>query len=780
MYSESSAKVLFVIRSLNIGGAERQLIELAAGLKRAGWNVTVATFYGGGALEPMLAAQGVRHISLGKSGRWDVVRFMYRLVKLIRAERPQIIYSMLTMSNVLVGLLAPLVRPARVVWGVATSNMDLSYYDWLAKAEVALEVRLANRAELIICNSFAGRNCHVARGYPDARTVVVCNGIDTEKFQPDPVARREIRAEWAIARDEKLIGIVGRLDPIKDHCNFLRAAKVVARVYPNARFACVGEGMPEYRRQLVALAEELGIAARVLWVTERTDIWRVYNALDLLVSSSISEGLTNVVAEAMATDVRCVATAVGDSARLVNNPRWLAPPCDSGALAGAIVNGLVDTPEPPGVLRSRIVGEYSVRRLAEHTIEHFGRVLGTAVPSGRRSPAAVARPSSPSIVLLTRRLDVGGAQRQLIELAKGLHDAGWSVRVATFYDGGALLDQLETAGVPVVSLGKSGRWDILGFLWRLVTLVRAEQPHVVHGYLDMSNVLLTLLRPFLGSVRVVWGVRASNMNLMDYDRLAALESRLGRALARYADLIICNSEAGRAYHVTQGYPAKRMVVIPNGVDAARFAPDAEAREAVRREWGVAAEERLVGVVARLDPMKDHRNFLHAAARVAATHANARFVCIGDGPAQYRSALAHEARSLGLERTLIWAGARGDMPRVYNALDLAVSSSAYGEGFPNTIVEAMASGVPCVVTDVGDSAAIVGTLGWVCVPSDSAALAAAIARALDALPCNPVRVREHVMSAYSSAILLERTSAQLAPLTARGVAIAGAPVGGSNE
>jgi glycosyltransferase involved in cell wall biosynthesis len=780
MSSEERNKVLFVIRSLNIGGAERQLIELAGGLRRAGWDVSLATFYGGGALEPLLASHHVRHVSLRKRGRWDVLPFLWRLVKLVRAERPDVVYTMLTMSNVVAGLLRPFFGDARVVWGVATSNMDLSYYDWLAKVECALEVRLARRADLIVCNSVAGRDHHAARGYPAARTVVVVNGIDSEKFRPDAVARREVRAELGIAADEVVVGVVGRLDPIKDHPNFLAAAAKIAQARRDVRFLCVGDGTAEYREKLVALSRNLGIAERLLWIAERTDIWRIYNALDVGVSSSISEGLTNVIAEAMACGVPCVATAVGDSARLVANPRWLCRPRDSVALTRTILNAIEDLPCAPETLRQRITAEYPLNGLVEHTVAHLKRILR----SPRRSPdpaePADLHANAPKIVLLTRRLDVGGAQRQLVELATGLDRAGWKVKVLTFYEGGALAEELERAGVDMESIGKRGRWDIVPFVWRLLARVRREAPDIVHGYLATSNVVLSLLRPLLRPARVVWGVRASNMDLTRYDRLAALESRVAVRLSHFSDLIICNSEAGRAYHAEQGYPKERMVVVQNGIDVNRFAPDADARRTVRAEWNVTPEEVLFGMVGRLDPMKDHRNFLSAAAEVARSHPAARFVCVGDGPAAYRRELTDEARRLGLEHRLVWAGARDDMSRVYNGLDIAVSASSFGEGFPNTIVEAMATGVPCVVTDVGDSARIVDRLGWVCPPSDCAALARALVAALDALPCDPARIREHVAKAYSSAMLVERTVAQLAPLVAHRALVAGASMGGNSE
>lgn len=379
--------------------------------------------------------------------------------------------------------------------------------------------------------------------------------------------------------------------------------------------------------------------------------------------------------------------------------------------------------------------------------------------------------TAPAIVFLTRDLDIGGAQRQLVELASGLHRLGWKVIVATFYKGGRLEPRLLESGAELCALEKSGRWDMLGFVRRLVSLVRRERPDIVHGYLDTPNLVLALLKPWLGHARIVWGVRASNMDTTRYDWLAAVESRLAALFSRGADLIICNSEAGRAYHEGLGYPPAKLIVIPNGVDTQRFRPDPAARDALRKEWGISDPEILVGVVARLDPMKDHRTFLKAAARTAALHRHVKFVCVGEGARDYRDALESEAAALGIEGRVIWCGARDDVPRVYNALDLLVSSSSFGEGFPNVIVEAMATGVACVATDVGDAAAIVGTFGHVCPPGDVEALAAAMCDAIGHRKDDAAALREHVCTRYGAARLVERTAAELARIAAPRVSLA---------
>jgi glycosyltransferase involved in cell wall biosynthesis len=220
------------------------------------------------------------------------------------------------------------------------------------------------------------------------------------------------------------------------------------------------------------------------------------------------------------------------------------------------------------------------------------------------------------------------------------------------------------------------------------------------------------------------------MNLADYGWLARFLYQVERQLARFADLIIVNSHAGLNYAAANGFPKNKMLVIPNGIDTERFKPDPQARRRVRAEWNIKDGEELVGIVARLDPMKDHATFLKAAALLGAKRKQAVFVCVGDGPSQHRERLVQLGGRLGLSGRLIWVSTHVDMPGVYNALDVVVSSSSYGEGFSNAIGEAMACGVPCAVTDVGDAALIVGRSGEVVPPRDPKALKTAIAKCLD--------------------------------------------------
>jgi glycosyltransferase involved in cell wall biosynthesis len=364
------------------------------------------------------------------------------------------------------------------------------------------------------------------------------------------------------------------------------------------------------------------------------------------------------------------------------------------------------------------------------------------------------------IGFLARSLNVGGAERQLILLANGLADRGHGVAVFLFYASGAIVDGLRP-GVQVYQLDKGGRWDIVRFARRLNAAVRQFNPEVLHGYLPIPNLLTCFAKLWKPTLRSVWGVRASNVERDSYDRLGGLSYHLEARLSRCADLVIANSWAGKEHALKQGFPKGNTIVIPNGIDTNRFCPDAAARHVIRQEFDIDDRVKLVGLAGRLDPMKDHENFLRAASIVCRASPNARFICIGDGPRSYVNKLRSVSRELGLHDRIIWAGVRTDMEAVYNAIDVGVLSSAYGEGFPNVLGEAMSCGVPCVVTDVGDAAFIVGDAGIVVPRSDSQALAAGITRLLNELvQFDRCRVRQRIVERFSASRLIVDTERAL--------------------
>ena len=371
------------------------------------------------------------------------------------------------------------------------------------------------------------------------------------------------------------------------------------------------------------------------------------------------------------------------------------------------------------------------------------------------------------ILFFIRSLNAGGAERQLVITAKGLAERGYKVTVLTFYEGGFYAEELKDTKVQLLSLHKTGRWDVLSFLLRLRRVLCQQKPDIIYSFLNTANILAVLLRPFIRTKRVVWGVRASNMDLDQYDWLSRWSYWLECRLARFADTIIANSYAGKDYAVAHGFPEEKISVIHNGIDTERFIPDKASGKRLRDEWGVGNNQTLIGAVGRIDPMKGIPLFLKAAAIVKEKYPKVRFVWVGKGNATYEQSMHKLATKMGLDDVLTWAGRHTDMVAVYNAFDIA-SSSSFGEGFPNVIGEAMACGVPCVVTDVGDSAWIVGEAGLVVGAGDSKAFSKAweetIVSDIEDVETILLKMRERIMLKFSISMMLESTEQLICRVT----------------
>jgi glycosyltransferase involved in cell wall biosynthesis len=328
------------------------------------------------------------------------------------------------------------------------------------------------------------------------------------------------------------------------------------------------------------------------------------------------------------------------------------------------------------------------------------------------------------ILFLCRQLGPGGAENQLLELVKGLDKGLFTPTIVTFYDGGELYrGATEIGGVKVVSLGKRGRWDLPVFAAKLIDICRRERPALIHGYLSVANELALLAGRIVGA-KTIWGIRASTVAFKHYDWVHSTAFRAGALLSSFPDRIIVNSKEGRRHHIACGYDAHRMVVIQNGIDTHNFRPDVDARCRQRRAWQVHDNAVLIGIVGRMDPMKDHGTFFEAAALIAQRVPSSRFVCVGKGMDSGNLRLKALAADPRIATKVIWAGFRDDMAEVYSAMDVLVSSSM-GEGFSSAIGEAMSCGVLCAVTNVGDSALIVGPTGIVVPPSCPGDLADAV-------------------------------------------------------
>ncbi|HEY2823628.1 MAG TPA: glycosyltransferase [Candidatus Acidoferrum sp.] len=358
------------------------------------------------------------------------------------------------------------------------------------------------------------------------------------------------------------------------------------------------------------------------------------------------------------------------------------------------------------------------------------------------------------ILFLSRQLNIGGAERQLVTLANELAARGHEIVIASYYPGGALAKMIDPKRIRVLSYEKKSRWDLFTLFFKTLKIVRDEQPTILHGWMHTQNVVATAARIVNPKLTMVWAVRASNLETV-LDWAEKLTIWLQARLSHFATRITVNSMAGLEYAVKGGLPREKMMFIPNGIDTNTFFPNEDERHRVRVQWNMGDDVKIVGNISRFDPIKNHKMFLKAAAMVAAERPDVRFVCVGHGKESYLQELKQLSRTLGIETKVHWIQAQSEVRAVYNAIDVFCSAS-FSEGFPNVIGEAMACGRHCVATDVGDSALVVGDTGVV-VPSDDAkALAAGLLDRLNAPETLNLRARQRILENFTVAHLGDKS------------------------
>jgi glycosyltransferase involved in cell wall biosynthesis len=327
------------------------------------------------------------------------------------------------------------------------------------------------------------------------------------------------------------------------------------------------------------------------------------------------------------------------------------------------------------------------------------------------------------IMHLTSSLDIGGAEMQLAKLLARTDRRRFQVCVVCLINVGSVGENIRAQGIPIYSLGMRRSVPSLSAIRELLDLIATEQPQILQTWLYHADLLGLIVGKLACVPSLVWNVRCSHVEMQHYPKLSRVVLTVLSRLSAIPDAVIVNSEAGRAAHAMIGYRPKRFEVIPNGIEVDRFRPDISAREWLRSELRLSGESVIIGLVARNDPMKDHEMFLAAARQVCEKHSQAYFILCGNGVDKNNTKLNRLIG--GLTEQIRFLGGRADIERITAAFDIACSSSAFGEGFSNAVGEAMACGVPCVVTDVGDSALIVGSTGRIVPPRNANAFANAL-------------------------------------------------------
>jgi len=356
-------------------------------------------------------------------------------------------------------------------------------------------------------------------------------------------------------------------------------------------------------------------------------------------------------------------------------------------------------------------------------------------------------------------LGVGGAEMMLAKLLGAIDRRRFQSHVVSLSSDVALLPKIRDAAVDVDVLDlEPSASNVFAAVGRVTRAVRSFQPDLVQTWLYHADLVGGVAAKRL-RLPVIWNVQTSTLEPGGISRRTIRTVKWCARMSRFVPQVVVScSHAAVQVHREIGYHS-RFRVIANGTDLEAFKPDDEARRAVRDEFGFDDAAAVIGMLARFHPQKDHATFFAAAAQLAQTHPHVRFLLCGLGVDPASDAAVSLQRSFGLQNQVVLAGLRSDVARILAALDIHTLSSAFGEGFPNVIGEAMASGVPCVVTDVGDSAMIVGDTGVAVPPRDPAALAEGWRQLLDLPPHEQQRLRMKARARIAAEFSLGASVAQ---------------------
>ncbi len=386
MSGASVIKVLHIIGDLRADGAEMMLSKLVASMDRSCFENVVVSLRDSGVLREQVLASGVRLYSPGMRRRMLSPGPLIRLLRFVKSYQPDVVHTWLYHADLLGLMVARLAGVPALCWSLHACNPQMRGYPFITKAIVKVLAAASGLPSAVITVSAASRSCHEALGYAPKRWVYIPIGVDLELFRPRPEAKNSLRERLGLRPGSRLIGMVARYHPEKDHHNFLKALALVSRDCPEVHAVMAGREVEAGNKELRRMIVTLGIEDRVHLLGERRDIAELMAGFDLLCLASNSESNPNVLSEAMACEVPCVVTDVGDCASVVGVTGRVVPPNDHEALA----NGLKElVTADPKVLRRlgadarrRVSACFSLHSVVEEYEKLYSELSGKLFVSG--------------------------------------------------------------------------------------------------------------------------------------------------------------------------------------------------------------------------------------------------------------------------------------------------------------------------------------------------------------------------------------------------------------
>jgi glycosyltransferase involved in cell wall biosynthesis/ribosomal protein S18 acetylase RimI-like enzyme len=734
----ASAKVVYLITGLYVGGAEKLLLHHVRCLDRRRFEPLVVTLRGGDLVEEFSAA-GVRVVDLAMRSALDIGAVL-RLRALIQRERPQILHTHLFHADLLGRLVGAWCRVPAVI--TTLHMLEAAQHRWWCDPINRAGSR-ANAAMLAVSEEVK-RGFVQGQGLAAEKIRVLPNAVEPLRRVTDE-ERARVRRGLGVPEGGQLIGIVGRLEaPRKGHTVLFEALARILPHWPHLRCVVVGDG-PE-RAEIEAKARALKLESRVVFTGMHSDVAPWLAASDVFVLPSLEEGQPMALIEAMGAGCAIVATPVGGVAEMLDDGvhGLLVPPSNAEALAAAIERHLrapIQARTMGAAAQARFAERYDMRRLIASLEACYDEALA---------------PRPITLLELVTTLDPGGVTTCLVNLVRGLPSHRFRVIVGCGPDAlqQELLGQLPVPVRVIPGLQKAIHpLRDLAALWRLCRLIRRERVDMVHSNMSKADLLGGLAARLCG-VRCLISTCHGPLRLTRDESptqrvFDALEWLMYRTLH---DTIISVSEFTTQELIRKGKArAEQVTTIPNAIDASRLDRPG-VRDAVRAGLGLSPAQPVLVMVARLREPKTPEVLIESVRRLREDWPELVCLFVGDGPQE--AALQQQIARDGLQPAVRLLGRRGDVPDLLAASDVFVLST-YSEGMSISVLEAMAAGLPVIASRVGGMEELVQPerTGVLVPPHDPEVLSGAIRRLL----ADPVGRRQ--MGAAARARIAEEFSVE---------------------
>jgi len=686
--------ILFLIDKLAPAGTQINLLQIVKHLDRNKFNPKVIALMEGGELLDEFKSTGIDPIVLkvkrvyGLSG----FRAFFFLIRYMKREEIDIVQTHFLHADILGTFAAKIAGVSKII----TARRDEGF--WRKKRQLFMNHFLNRYADYILANSEAVKEAVLTNEKVNSKKVnVIYNGVDLHHHYPSRELRENTRESLGIRDEEIIIGMIANMrHEVKGHRILIKALSFLHKQPYPFKVLLIGDG--PLRNKFEQYAVRLKVSDRILFLGSRRDINALMNASDLICTPSLSEGFSNTILEAMAVGKPVLASNVGGNPEIVVDGETgiLVRPRHAEALAQEI-SDLLNHQElflkMGEAGRKQIENHFSAEKMAKEYEAFYEKILEQVLPKKKtkHTKRRFRHGSSHAVRVMhiIWSLDLGGAEQVVVNLTRHLNRERFQPIVCCLNEKGRYASLVENEGIPIFEMNKKPKLDLF-LIPRLVKLIKRMEIDLIHTHLFSAN-LWGRIAAKLAGVPVI-----STEHGMDTWR-NSIDLALDQWLTSFNAKIVCVSEGVKKFYSTRNYSLNGKVkIIHNGIEIDKFAPASDRIE-IRRQLGLGPDTHVVGIVGRLVPEKAHNDFIDAIKLLSDQDQQIRGLIIGEG--KLLNQLKAKVIKMRLEDKIYFLGNRKELPILYQAMDVFVMSSLR-EGFPLTILEAMAAKVPIVATNVG--------------------------------------------------------------------------------